>query len=727
LGNSIEALIVKAELPCVGFLAIMSLVGLVNPGSKTGMSNANILVVDDEIRINGFIRELVTAVGYHAEPALSGEEALSILSGGTPQSGQAFDLVLLDIMLPGIDGYEVCRRIKADPALEGLAVIMLTAMGKVANKTKGLDLGADDYIGKPFDNAELLARIRAVLRMRQAEREVRRRNRDLAALNTIAEAVGRAVELPDVTTTALAQVLAALELEGGTITLTSPAGAQVVESKRWGALDLGLGAEAANQVGASGQSLLLSLATGRAANGAANNAACVPLRSRNRVLGTLLVAGQRDMDQAALELLSTVGHQLGAAIERARLYETAQMRSEDMAVLNDITRAITSLLALEDVLTVSLSGIREFLHVEAGSLILVEEATGRLVFRKTLGRLREPQIEYALQPGEGVVGAVVQLREPILINDARAHPLFSPALDKVTGVTTRSILCVPINVKGRALGAVQVVNKVGGPFTTDDLELLNFLAASVGVALENARLYGELAASKRDLELSQAQLIQAEKLAATGRLAASMAHEINNPLQAIQNCLHLVLNRPLTDDKKQRYLQMAQEEVERLIKLVARTLDFYRPSKGNVSPTQVNDVIEAVLALANKRLEHGHVRVQQHLSSDVPTLALVRDQLTQVFLNLVINAAEAMPDGGQLTITTAQRDGWVCVSFRDMGPGIPAEEAGKIFEPFYTTKAAGTGLGLSVSYGIIERQGGRITVESQPGQGATLTVHLPIK
>ncbi len=697
------------------------------------MSNENILVVDDEVRINAFIRELVAAAGYRAEAALSGEEALAILSGGTPQSEQAFDLVLLDIMLPGIDGYEVCRRIKADPAMSGISIIMLTAMGKVANKTRGLELGADDYIPKPFDNNELLARIKAVLRVREAEKQVRRRNRDLAALNTIAETVGRAIELPDVLNTALDQALHTLELDAGTLTLTNLAGAQTIAANRWEAIDLTAGIEAANQVANSGQPLLLSLVAGAghathdaAHQNAAHDAACVPLHSRSHVIGTLLVAGRREVDAATLDLLAAIGHQVGAAIERARLYEIAQTRSEDLAVLNDITRAITSSLDLEDVLTVSMRGIREFLHVEASSLILVDEKSGQLVFGKTLGRDQEWKIDSTLQPGEGIVGAVIQQREPILVHNAQAHPLFSPKMDRITGFVTRSALCVPIVVKGKAIGAIETINKIGGPFTNDDLETLSFLAASVGVALENARLYGELAQSKQELERSQAQLIQAEKLAATGRLAASIAHEINNPLQSIQNCLHLVLNRPLTDEKRLRYLGMAQEEVERLITIVARTLDFYRPSKGRPSPTQVNDVVEAVLALAGKRLEHGHVRVQCKLAADLPQLTVVRDQLTQVFLNLIINAAEAMPEGGDLTISSTREDNWVCVSFSDAGPGIPPDEVSKIFEPFYTTKATGTGLGLAVSYGIVERQGGRITVDSQLGQGATLTVRLPI-
>ena len=686
------------------------------------MSNDNILVVDDDVRINAFIRELLVNAGHRAEAAISGEEALAILGGQTPQAEQSFDLVLLDIMLPGIDGYEVCRRIKSNPALEGIPVIMLTAMGKVADRAYGLEIGADDYVAKPFDNRELLARVGAMLRVRRAEQQIRRRNRELAALNIIAETVGRAIELPDVLSTALDQVLHALELEAGTITLTT-SGAQALAVNRWETLDLTVGMETADQVAQSGQPCLLSLASETAPN-----AACAPLRSRDRVVGTLLVAGRgpRELDAATLDLLVAIGHQVGAAIERARLYEAAQTRSEDLAVLNDISRAIASTLDLETVLTVSMRGIREFLHAEAGSLALVDDTSGQLIFRKTLSRDQEWILDYTLQPGQGIVGSVVQEREPLLIHDAPSHPLFSAQMDRATGFTTRSALCVPIVVKGKAIGAIQVINKIGGPFTNDDLETLSFLASSVGVAVENARLYGELAQSKQELERSQAQLVHAEKLAATGRLAASIAHEINNPLQAIHNCMHLVLNRPLTDEKKLRYLQMAQEEVERLITIVTRTLDFYRPSKGHRMPTQVNHLIESVLALAGKRLQHGRVRVHRKLAADLPQLAAVPDQLTQVFLNLVINAAEAMPEGGELTVTTMCQDDEMRVSFNDTGPGISPEDAKQIFEPFYTTKSTGTGLGLAISYGIIERHGGRITVDSEPGHGATFTVRLPI-
>jgi two-component system NtrC family sensor kinase len=291
----------------------------------------------------------------------------------------------------------------------------------------------------------------------------------------------------------------------------------------------------------------------------------------------------------------------------------------------------------------------------------------------------------------------------------------------------RNLLAVPLIVKSRVQGAIVVINRLDGSFTSDDLELLQFLAGAVAVAAENARLYGELADFARELERSQAQSIQVEKLAATGRLAASLAHEINNPLQAIHNCLHLAINRPLTDEKKSYYLGLAQTEAERLITLVQRTLEFYRPSPGRLTATDVNRLIENALALSSKQLEHGQVQVRTRLQPDLSPITAVPDQLTQVFLNLIINAVEAMPEGGALTITSALRDSWLAIEVQDTGSGLTHDEVARIFEPFYTTKADGTGLGLAVSYGIIQQHGGRIEVQSVPGQGTTFTVRLPLK
>jgi two-component system NtrC family sensor kinase len=169
--------------------------------------------------------------------------------------------------------------------------------------------------------------------------------------------------------------------------------------------------------------------------------------------------------------------------------------------------------------------------------------------------------------------------------------------------------------------------------------------------------------------------------------------------------------------------------VERLIGIVERMLDFYRPSPEQRELTDINAIMEEVLALAGKKLQHSKVSTQTKLAANLPPIKAVASQIQQVFLNLILNAIEAMPDGGQLTITTELSSDHreTLIAFADSGHGIPEEEISKVFEPFYTTKLKGTGLGLAISYGIVERHGGRIEVISEVGQGSTFTVRLPME
>jgi len=535
-----------------------------------------ILIVEDNAEMVELMQNMLTPVRCQMLIARSGEDALTLLHREVT-AGREVDLVLLDIMMPEMDGYEVIARIKADPLLRSTSVIMTTALDSTSDKTLSLGMGADDYITKPFDPHELLARIDAVMRIRRSEQALRRRNQELAALV-------------------------------------------------------------------------------------------------------------------------------------------------------EINRMVTSSLDLDGVLKTTIRGIQEILQVEAGSLILVDEEADRLVFRTTFSPEQGWITGRTIQPGEGIVGHVVESGESQLVNNVERDRYFSSEVDEEAGITSRTILCVPLEVHDQVVGAIEVINRLDGVFTDQDLELLQAMAASVAVAVENANLYSELADFAKELERSQAQLVQAEKMAAIGRLAASIAHEINNPLQAIHNTLHLSLHESLSDDKRLQYLGMAQGEVQRLIEIVQRMLDFYRPSRGAVVSTDVNSVLENVLALSQKRLQHGNIRVHSRLNPDLPAVPMVSDQITQVFLNIVINAIDAMPSGGDLRLETMLSEGgeWVLVYFHDTGPGMPAEQIANLFEPFYTTKSDGTGLGLAISYGIVERHGGTVEVSSQPGQGATFVVKLPV-
>lgn len=224
-------------------------------------------------------------------------------------------------------------------------------------------------------------------------------------------------------------------------------------------------------------------------------------------------------------------------------------------------------------------------------------------------------------------------------------------------------------------------------------------------------------------------MIQSQKLSATGRLAASLAHEINNPLQAIQACLELTQSNLGDAAKQERYLTMANEELARVASLVQRTLSFSRPTKGELELIDLRTVVEDVLSLSAKQLQHAGVQVNIDWEPGVPRISGASNQLQQVFLNLILNAMEAMPQGGQLQIRGELSDDghWVAIAFADSGIGIPPDALDKILEPFYTTKADGTGLGLYICHNIISSHNGRIAVESIVGKGSTFTILLPVQ
>ena len=228
----------------------------------------------------------------------------------------------------------------------------------------------------------------------------------------------------------------------------------------------------------------------------------------------------------------------------------------------------------------------------------------------------------------------------------------------------------------------------------------------------------------------QTQLVRAEKLAAIGQLAASIAHEVGNPLQAIQGFLSLFLEQCAPDLPNQYFLQLAEEEIERIVHVLSRLRDLYRPRAEVVKYVNLNDIVISVLLLTGRQLERGKVKVRRDLDERVPEIRGVSDQLKQVLLNLVLNAAEAMPDGGLLTIRTAatvDQSGQelVVLSLTDTGVGIPPDQLARIFDGLHTTKERGMGLGLYTSKVIVDRHLGRLSVTSQAGEGTTFSIALP--
>ncbi len=310
---------------------------------------------------------------------------------------------------------------------------------------------------------------------------------------------------------------------------------------------------------------------------------------------------------------------------------------------------------------------------------------------------------------------------------AVAPPPEGALADLMANLHCASLLCARVETQPDGILLLFAARTADAlPFSEADMELLVVLAHQGAAALENAHLYSRLRASLRQVEESQKMLLQAEKMATAGRLTASIAHEINNPLQGVRNCLHLASRQELSPDERREYLALAREELDRLTTTVQRMLEFYRPAAVERRPADMHDLIDRVLRLLHREMEQRNIRVHLSLAENLPRPPVVRDQIQQVLLNLVLNAIEAMPSGGDLRIETRYNEREILVAVRDSGAGIPPDVQTHIFDPFFSTKENGSGLGLTVCDGIITAHGGRLELVAQE-EGACFRFALPLE
>jgi GAF domain-containing protein len=463
----------------------------------------------------------------------------------------------------------------------------------------------------------------------------------------------------------------------------------------------------------------------------------VPIRLGSKVVGVLdLQSAELDAfsphDVTTMELLAD---QLSIAIENARLYGEIRQHIDELTTLNKISQAITSTLDLQETLTIITDNTTRLLGVAATSVVLYDETNDDLLFAAASGEGSDFVRGMRLALGQGVVGWVAQQGQPVLVPNVSEDSRFFGNFDKESGFTTRSILCVPLQTKGQTIGAIEAINKESGPFDEEDLKLLTSLAAPAATAIENAQLYEALRRGMRRLEETQAQLVQSAKLAAVGELAAGVAHEINNPLTSIIGFTHLLLEDLPPDHEMRADLETVDREAARARKIVRGLLDFARAGDPVLAPVDLNALVEEAVMLVCTRSVLARVSLEKNLSR-LPPMMLDTNQIKQVLVNLLNNAVQAMPNGGRLTVTTRLTEREVDEVYRQMaaiyvsdtGLGIVSEDLGRVFDPFFTTKEVGqgTGLGLSVSYSIVEKHDGRIEVESVPGEGSTFIVLLPV-
>jgi signal transduction histidine kinase len=456
-----------------------------------------------------------------------------------------------------------------------------------------------------------------------------------------------------------------------------------------------------------------------------------PIESNERRVGTISIDSDRPnvftLDDG--RLLGAFGTQAAIAIENANLLETTRQDLKEINALYRISQGLVASLDPDQLM----SDVTDLLQKNFGyyhvQIFLVDSASGDLLALHGSGEVAAKLKEegFRLPVGTGIVGHVAETGEPFVTNNVDDIVFFvsNPLLPD-----TKSELTVPIKIESQVLGVLDIQERPPNHFTQRQMQLMGAVADQLAVALQKANLYTELQTSLRQEKTTRAQLIQSERLAVVGRLLASVAHELNNPIQAIQNALFLLKEEEKLSEQGRQDMGIVLSETERMASLIGRLRTTYRATqKEDFKAVDLNGVIEDVHALTGTHMRHKNITFKFHPDPELPPVPAIPDQLRQVILNLFMNAIEAMQEGGDFTVQSqrVKDQEKVLLSFTDTGFGINPEILPHIFEPFVTDKETGTGLGLTIAYDIIHQHQGDVQVENNPRGGATFKVWLPTK
>jgi two-component system NtrC family sensor kinase len=431
----------------------------------------------------------------------------------------------------------------------------------------------------------------------------------------------------------------------------------------------------------------------------------VPLKTKGKVLGTLSVAphSSRQFVDEDVKLLTTIAGQVAIAIESARLYEEAHLAAQ---------QALASERRYREIFESANDAI--WIHDLDGNIIAANKASEKLTGYRLEDLLKMNVTNFLSAESLDTAGQIGHrlLRGETVEQPYEQHLTRKDGIERILKVTTSLI-----TEEGKPKSLQHIARDV-----TAEKEMQDNLSTA----------YQKLSEYTQQLKENQEQLIQAEKLTSLGQMAASIAHEVNNPLSGVLIYTQLLTRRlrsdKLTKEVALENLAKMEAELNRSTKLIRNLLDFARQSPPTLWEVDINEIVNRAFDLAAHSAELQHIEVTEELSPTIPKVVADFDQLQQVCLNLIINAIQAMPEGGKLTIRTSiDNNRQVKIEVQDTGCGIPLENMSKLFTPFFSTKGKkGVGLGLAVAYGIVQRHHGRIEVQSKVGEGTTFTMYLPL-
>ncbi len=426
-----------------------------------------------------------------------------------------------------------------------------------------------------------------------------------------------------------------------------------------------------------------------------------------------------------LFLVAILFHRIKPGTERAVDQLLFKDRYNYRETLGKFSKVLVNILDLQSLGKRVIDTITQTMGVERASLFLLNDEKGGydLFESKNINLSALPLTLAKAAP----LPSYLQKMKEIIVKEELAKGAHLQELKRVIeqmGMLEAEV-SIPLISKGRLVGIINLSHKFNKDvYYQEDIDLLSALANQASIAIENARLY-------EDLKKSKSYIRRADRLASLGTLTAGLAHEIRNPLVAIKTLTQLLPERLEDEEFRNHFLNIAASEVERISHLVNELLDFAKPSSPKLEFEDINSILEGMILLVSTESKKKHIQIERQYASDLPSIKVDREQIKQVFLNILLNAIEATPENGTITVKTRSfskpgGEPFLQVEFKDTGCGIPKESLEEIFNPFYTTKTTGSGLGLSISNQIVQDHKGYISVDSQVSQGTSFYVNLPI-
>jgi signal transduction histidine kinase len=455
----------------------------------------------------------------------------------------------------------------------------------------------------------------------------------------------------------------------------------------------------------------------------------VPLEVHGEVRGVLNVDSDRLNAFSATdrELLQALAVQAAKVIHTTWLYEQLRLKARLFESLASVGQTINSTLNLDDALQVITREGCQLMEAKMCALLLLDETGEWLDLRASFGAgdayLQKPRLSVS----DSLLGMVLRRKKPVQVENVQTSGRYEN-VDVARREGLISVLSVPLLFGGGAIGTLSVYSAELHSYSNEEIRILSAVAELSAIAIEKARLY------ERIVDVEE-QLRQNEKLSALGLLAAEVAHEIRNPLTVMKMLYHSLDLKFPPGDPRTKDATIMGEKMDHLNRIVEQILNFARSTEPKLSLVNVNDLLDDLSLLTRHKLKHQNIRLHRRLSDGLPAVMADAMQLEQAFLNLILNAVQAMPHGGSLTLTTRAIPGpgtparplQVLIEFKDTGEGMSKDQRQRAFGSLLnTTKSKGTGLGLAIVARIIETHRGRMRVKSRVGVGTTMILTLPV-